>query len=110
MSRSTRLAGLVAAAVSSGAGAAGADVSLSITGAADSRFAADCVVTAAGGQESFSLEEATPLQRSFRGDSISCSIRQLSEGGHLQVELRKAGSISRTRTHGKGSVIRVSMS
>ncbi len=80
-------------------------IHLAITGAGETRFVGECVLTTPSGDETLALEGVVPLERNLNGDAIACSITQVSAEGHLQVEVRKAGNISRSRTEGRNSTI-----
>lgn len=105
------LGGMLALAVlpATGESGVGSSIQLAITGTPETLFTAECVVTTAGEEEVLALHGQTPQDYQIAGEKITCAIMQTSAAGHLQVEIRKDGNISRSRTNGKNSTIRLSL-
>lgn len=86
-----------------------ANMQLVVTGAADTRFTGECVVAHETDEQVVPVEGVVPLQRPLTGRTVSCTIRQTTDHGRLEVELRKDGNISRAQVGGRGSTVTLEM-
>ena len=106
LTRIAALAGLCAMATGSAAADTEGNIQLTISGDKQTRFSGECVVTLSDGrEETIPFGGSVPLERRLHGSGLSCRLQQDSEHGSLQVEVRKNGNVSRSRTQGKGSVV-----
>lgn len=86
-----------------GAAAQAGDIVLRIGGERGG-FTAECVLKTGDGEESFTLDESLPFERTFAGNALRCRIEAASA---FAVEVVKDGNRSRTRS--SGGVVTVSV-
>lgn len=99
MTERRRVNGAIAGAVllvAAGAGdihAAERFLSLEITGAEGARYAGQCTLTTAAGEETFELAGVVPLHERFTGEGLACRI---GSRGSIAVEIARDGARSRS--------------
>lgn len=99
----TPLAAAALAVIGGAAAAQSSDIVLRIGGERGG-FSADCVLKTADGEESFTLDEPLPFERTFSGTALRCRIEAAEA---FAVEVVKDGNRSRTRS--SGGVVTVSV-
>ena len=84
---------------------------LSITGEEGTRFSGEWVIIPGDGKspEKHKRDGKVPEVFFYKGEGIAFTgeFRQLSEEGFLVIEVVKDGNVSRSRTRGMGSVVRI---
>jgi hypothetical protein len=90
-----RAALLIAAGTS--AIAAEKSFSLTITGAAGTRYSGECMLTTAAGERTIELSGLVPRREELVAEAIVCRI---ASAGSITVELGRAGSVSRASITG----------
>jgi len=83
------------------------DIVVIIDGEPGTRFAATLSIIGGEGDATYQLAEEVPCRLSFSGHGIDIKVRQTSARGALSVEVIKGGNISRSRTQGPESEIRL---
>lgn len=104
------LLGCLAGSASAALAAADADqlFIIEVSGTGDARFSGDCTVVDASGERRFEISGATSVQREVRGHRVTCSVTQSAGTGALLIEVRSPrGNVSRSRTTGAGSTVRL---
>lgn len=90
--------------------AGAAPIHLSIAGAEKTVFEGECLLTRMdGSEEALALRGSVPVERTLEGEALSCALTQTSMEGYLQVEVRLRGNVSRSRTQGEGSTLRITV-
>jgi hypothetical protein len=83
------------------AGASGAaaekSFSLAITGAAGTRYAGQCTLTTAAGEQTLELAGVVPRHEELRAEAVVCRIQS---AGSITLEIARAGSVSRATVTG----------
>jgi len=101
----------LALALPTGAAAAQAPILVEIDGAEGVTFTATCHYLADGQEQVVELSGALPLRREIVAPHLICRVTQTSAEGSLAIALRgPTGNVSRTRTRGAGSTIRIEIS
>jgi hypothetical protein len=95
--RSTAAGALLIAAGAGAAAAAEKSFSLAITGAAGVRYAGQCTLTTAVGEETIELSGVVPRHEELTGEAIVCRI---GSAGLITVEIAHDGSLSRSMVSG----------
>ena len=90
-------AALLIVAGASGAASAEKSFSLAITGAAGVRYAGQCTLTTAAGEETIELSGIVPRHEELTAEAIACRIES---AGSITVEIARAGSRSRSTISG----------
>ena len=90
-------AALLIAAGAGGAAAAEKSFSLAITGAAGARYAGQCTLTTAGGEQTIELSGVVPRHEELMAEAIACRIES---AGSITVEIARDGSRSRSAING----------
>ncbi|WP_253447243.1 hypothetical protein [Halomonas sp. Y3] len=83
------------------------DIKVIIDGDPGTRFTATLNLLRDEGEVVHRLEEEVPYRLGLSGHGIDIAVRQTSARGALSVEVRKGGNVSRSRTQGPGSEIRL---
>jgi len=85
--------------IAAGASAAAAEksFSLAITGAEGTRYAGQCTLTTAAGDETVELSGVVPRHQEFMAETIACRIES---AGLITVEIAHDGSLSRSSING----------
>lgn len=97
--------GIPVAAASSGEGAS---FLIEISSVGDADYAGECVVVDATGESRLEIVGSSSFRQEVRGDKLTCTITQSRGVGGLVVEIRgPAGNVTRSRTSGPGSSVRV---
>jgi hypothetical protein len=90
-------AALVVTGGAGGGDAADKSLSLEITGAEGVRYAGQCTLRTAAGEETFELSGVVPRHQEFTGESLACRIES---AGSIAVEIARDGTRSRSATSG----------
>lgn len=81
---------------------------IEVTATALAEFEGECLVTGPSGEQRLVLRGEAPFRREVHGVKLSCSVTQSTPEGSLTVEIRSSGNnVSRSRTQGQGSTIRM---
>jgi len=84
---------------------------LEVTSTGRATFEGECVLSVADGEQRLTIAGETPFRREVRGTKLSCSVTQLTTDSALTVEIRSStGNVSRSRTQGGGSAVRMTVS
>ena len=98
MIRRCRRSGAGAALLIAASAAAGEkSFSLAITGAAGTRYAAQCTLTTAAGERTIELSGVVPRREKLVAAAVVCRI---ASAGSITVEIARAGSLSRAVING----------
>jgi len=89
----TAAAALLIAAGAGGAAAAEKSFSLTITGAEGARYAGECTLTTAAGEETIELAGVVPRHEEMKAEAVACRIES---AGLITVEIAYDGSRSRS--------------
>ncbi len=83
---------------------------LEVTGSDGNTFSAECEIDTNEGAVKVDIAEAVPVRRTFRGRGLSCSITQTGANGDITVNVTSPkGSVTRSRTSGTGSTVRLTL-
>jgi hypothetical protein len=81
-----------------------------VTSSGNAAFSGECRVVTALGDEQVLLEGPVPFRRTMTGTRLNCTITQSDGDGTLSVEVRSSnGNVTRSRTQGRGSSVRLAM-
>lgn len=81
---------------------------IEISSVGDADYAGECVVVDAAVESRLEIAGSSTFRQEVRGDRLTCTITQSRGTGGLVVEIRApAGNVTRSRTSGAGSTVRV---
>jgi hypothetical protein len=83
---------------------------LEITGNDQAQVEASCDLATGADRRTKTITGAPPIQRRITAQGLTCTIRQVAEGGRINVSLTSpTGNQQRLGTGGAGSTLRLSM-